>query len=563
MQKSFALLWFLLLLCLFVSCTQQKTRRVDVFYYNEPDAIQNLDPALISYRSSIWVGTQIFNGLVELDSLLQIRNCIASSWDVDTSGTLWTFQLRKDVYFHKHPAFGKDSTRKVTAKDFQYSFERICNGSTKSTGLWVFSGTIFDASEYNQRTKTNNYTTDSIKGIIVLNDSTIQFKLTKPFASFLAILTMPYGWVVPKEVVEYEQQNFGLKPIGTGPFSLSNWHLEIDMLLERNTLYFKVDSFNKQLPYLNEVQISFVKDTKSEFLQFTRGEYDFIGSIDPVIAPTIVTADGSSLRSEYKNFTLFECGAHSVEYYGMLLDTSNPIVKNIPLSYSKLVRQALNLAIDREKIVRYVLRGAGIPASYGILPPSMPGFSPSVKGYLFNLDSAQKLLTAAGFPNGKGFPPLTLQIGANERSASVAEVVQENWKQLGISINIVQVTFPKHLSMIRKGELPLWRTSWIGDYPDPENFLALFASKNFSPKGPNTTHYSNRMVDSLFERAYSPLLSPSERYILYNRIEEQVLEDSPWIFLYYNKVQWVVQPSVRGMFLDGSNRLLLEKVSKI
>jgi peptide/nickel transport system substrate-binding protein len=550
-----------IIICLLFGCSKQKSKRTDTFYYNETEAIANLDPALISYRSAIWVGTQIFNGLVELDSTLQIKSCIAKSWDIDSTGTVWTFDLRADVYFHSHPAFGKDSTRTVTANDFKYSFERICNASTKSTGLWLFSSTIKDAKEFHNRTK-KFPTDDSIRGIVALNDSTLQLHLTKPTASFLAMLTMPYCWVVPKEVVEYEQQNFGMKPIGTGAFTLTSWKPEIDMVLSRNNRYFKVDSTYKQLPYLNQVEISFVKDSKSEFLQFTRGEYDFIGSIDPVIAPTVVTPDGKSLREKYKNFTLFECGVHSVEYYGMLLDTSNSIVKNIPLSSSVLVRQALNLAIDREKIVRFVLRGAAIPATNGILPPSMPGFSADVKGYTYNLDSAQKLLTKAGFPKGNGIPPITLQIGANERSASVAEVVQENWKQLGINVTIVQVTFPKHLSMIRNGELPLWRTSWIGDYPDPENFLALFASKNFSPKGPNTTHFFHPMIDSLMEKADSPLLASSERYKLYNQMEEIVLKNAPWILLYYNKVQWLVQPNVRGMNLDGSNRLLLEKVFK-
>lgn len=548
-------------ICLFFGCTKQKSKLVDTFYYNETEAIANLDPALISYRSAIWVGTQIFNGLVELDSELQIKGCIAKSWDIDSTGTKWTFHLRTDVYYHSHPAFGSDSTRTVTAFDFKYSFERICNASTKSTGLWLYSSTIKDAKEFHNRSK-KFPTGDSIGGIVVVNDSTLQLHLIKPTASFLAMLTMPYCWVVPKEVVEFEKQNFGMKPIGTGAFSLAKWKPEIDMVLTRNNRYFKVDSIYKQLPYLNQIEISFVKDSKSEFLQFTRGEYDFIGSIDPVIAPSVVTPDGKSLREKYKNFTLFECGVHSVEYYGMLLDTSNPIVKNIPLSSSVLVRQALNLAIDREKIVRFVLRGAAIPATNGILPPSMPGFSPNVKGYTYNLDSAQKLLAIAGFPKGNGFPPITLQIGANERSASVAEVVQENWKQLGINVTIVQVTFPKHLSMIRNGELPLWRTSWIGDYPDPENFLALFASKNFSPKGPNTTHFNHPTVDSLMEIADSPLLPSSERYKLYNQIEEIVLKNAPWILLYYNKVQWLVQPNVRGMYLDGSNRLLLEKVSK-
>jgi peptide/nickel transport system substrate-binding protein len=152
-------------------------------------------------------------------------------------------------------------------------------------------------------------------------------------------------------------------------------------------------------------------------------------------------------------------------------------------------------------------------------------------------------------------------LGANPRTLSVAEAVQQQLAELGIRVELRQVSFPQHLSMVREGRCMLWRTNWIADYPDPENFLALFYSAYAAPGGPNTTRIRSSALDSLYERA---LAEPSQhrRFELYRRMEALVLQEAPWVFLYYPHVIRLLQPSIQGMHVDGSDRLVLEHVRK-
>lgn len=534
--------------------------RLNSFSYNEPDGIGSLDPAVASYQAAIWATGHLFNGLVELDSNLAIQPCIAKSWDVNADGTEWTFHIRK-VLFHDNVVFGKNRTRSVTASDVQYSIERICDARTKSTGLWAFRNKIVGVDDFHRQTKESPESAEHIKGIVVKDDSTIIFKLEKPFAPFLAVLSMPYGYIVPKEAVEHYGSDFGQHPVGTGAFAFYHWTQDIELVAKRNPAYFKKDEQGSPLPYLEEVRITFLRDIKNEFLEFTRGQYDIVSSIDGTFAPSVYEVDGT-LKEPYTEFVMHRAASQSVEYYGFLLDTTFAAAKAVPLASNKKLRQAMNYAIDRHRIVTYVLNGRGIPARHGVLPPTMPGFNPEVKGYGYDVEKARTLLAEAGFPNGKGCPQLLLQLGNNARTASVAEAIQEMWREIGLNVELQQVDFPQHLAQVRQGGLAMWRTSWIGDYPDPENFLALFISENQAPAGPNTTHLVTEELDALYSRALSPNLSASERGSLYNEMEEIIIDEAPWIFLYHDVLMRLTQPNVHGFHLDGSGRLLLERVFK-
>lgn len=545
---------------LFACSNTDEEDRGNTLYYNDADGISTLDPAQMSYRAAIWAGYQLYNGLVQLDTALRITPALAHSWEVDSTGTQWIFHLRRDVYFHTDSCFGKTQTRAVVAADVKYSIERIGNAQTASRGLWVFSGKLLGFDEYYEATKTGT-ASDGIRGIVVLNDSTVQFTLTKPFAPFLSLLTMPYAYIVPHEAVEMYGKDFFRHPVGTGPFHLAHWEPELRLVVERNPAYFERDEAGNQLPYLQRVSVSFARDAHTEFLEFKQGKLDFVSSVDPSIASSVFTPEGT-LTPEFSKYRLLQAAAHSIDYYGILLDSSKQATKALPLATSKKLRQALNYAIDREKIVRYVLKGKGIPAHNGVLPPSMPGFSNSVHGYSYNPEKARQLLAEAGFPNGKNLPPLALYLGMNERTAAVAEAVQQQWKELGISLDIHPMDFPQLLQMVSKSELAFWRTSWIGDYPGPENFLALFYSPNKAPQGPNTTHCVRHDLDSLYEAALSPRLSDAEQYALYNAMETIILDEAPWVFLYYNIQQRLAQPWVEGFSLDGADRLILKTVRK-
>lgn len=547
----------LLLLALF-GCDRNSKSDSSIFHYNEPAGIGTLDPAFTNYQAAIWAGGQIFNGLVETDTSENIVPCIARSWSLDTSATVWTFNLRNDVFFHSDACFGSAKTRRLTAADIKYSFERICNAKIKSAGLWIFHGTVEGADEFHRETAKNDKT-NGINGIVVLNDTTLIIRLAKPYAPFISLLTTPFCWIVPHEAVEYYKEQFAHHPVGTGAFRFLSWEQDRELALTRNERYFRKDNEDNQLPYLDGILITFIRSPKTEFYEFEQGRLDFIAAIDNSVTSQVLNSDGT-LSTKFADYHLIRKLAQSVEYYGFQLDDALPVAQNQPYSTSVLLRQALNYAIDRDKIVKYVLQGRAVPAKHGVLPPSMPGFSPKVEGYYYDVEKSRELLLQAGFGNGRQLPPITLQIGANERTASVAEAVQQQWKEIGLDVQIQQVDFPRHLSMIRNGELPLWRTSWIADYPDPENFLALFYSKNASPAGPNTTHFHDARFDSLYELALSPKLTPAERYAMYNRMERIVLDNAPWIFLYHDINLRLARPSVIGLCPESAGKLILETV---
>ena len=573
---SYMLVSVLCFLVVLSSCTREQVQQSETtFSYNEPNGITSLDPARAGYQAAIWAGTQLYNGLVERDSALHVVPCIAKSWDSDSSGTRWVFHLRRDVFFHEDPCFGKVNTnsetslntnsqtslktRVVTAQDVEYSFLRLLDVRTKSPGLWVFQKRIKGAEEYIEQTR--NGFSNHCSGIRCVGDSIIVIELTKPFAPFLQLLSMPYAWIIPREAVEYYGEEFSRHPVGTGPFRLGHWIPDIELVLQRNERYFKTDEKGHRLPYLESVHISFMRDTKTEFMEFRKGRLDVLAALDPSIATAVVLSDGT-LQRTFSAYRLQQVCAESIEYYGMLLDTLCEGGKFSPLARSVLVRRALNYAIDRERIVRYVLHGKGVPAHHGVIPPGMPGFSPQVEGYRYNPDLARKLLADAGFAGGKGLPPVILQMGNSARTVSVGEAIQQMWKEIGVTVNLKQVDFPQHLEMVSASKLALWRTSWIADYSDPENFLALFASDFFAPRGPNTTHYNKSSVDSLYELIASSPVSSDRRYSWVHELERTVLEDCPWVFLYYPVIQRLVQPNVSGLPIDGSDRLVLERVFK-
>lgn len=544
------------------SCRKEESDSQGKFRYNESDGIASLDPAMASYMSAVRATGHCFNGLVEIDSALTVVPCLAKSWKVSSDGLTFTFYLRTGILFHDDPCFGGKS-RSLKSEDVKYSIERICSGRSKSTGLWVYRDKIKGADEYHSRT-TLGESTSGISGIVLIDDSTVSIELTRPFAPFLSLLTMPYGFIVPKEAVDFYGDRFGVHPVGTGAFRFKSWKQDGELAFQRNPDYFKRDEKGSPLPYLSEVIVSFLRDSRTEFLKFLNDDLDIVMTIDPQFAPTVFDDEGN-LRAEYKKYSLRVAAAQEIEYYGIMLDSTSDGSRGLPLWKSKLVRQAMNYAIDREKIIRYVLRGKGLPAYHGVLPPSMPGYSNEIDRYRFQPELARKLLDSAGYTQTKkGFlPEIVLQLGNNARTASVAEAVQEQWKEVGITAKLRMVDFPQHLAMVRSGKLPLWRTSWIGDYPDPENFLALFYSKYKSPVGPNTTHFNSIEVDSLFEAALDPRLTQQERYRLYTKLQHIVVDEAPWVFLYYNVLQRLVQPTVTRLTVDGSNRMVLESVRKV
>lgn len=540
-------------------CRKSNNAGKNVFRYNEIEDLSTLDPARTSARAPWWVGGQIFVGLVGLDSALKPIPLIAKSWTTSQDGREWTFHLRNDVLFADDPCFSGGKGRRVTAEDIRYSFERICTQATASTGFWIFRGKVVGAEEfYNDSAKTTHA---HVAGFRVADDTTFVISLIEPSPIILSLLSMPYGYIVPHEAIEKYGKDFMRHPVGAGAFKLAEWADGQRLVLVKNPSYFEKDPSGVRLPYLDSVEVSFNTDKKTEFMQFQEGKLDAVATVDPTFVDQVLTPDGTSLKGDFTKYRLFTTPSMSVEYYGFMLDSTAPGAAGSPFVKNRFLRRAMNYAIDRDAIVRYVLHGQAIPAVHGPVPPGLPGYS-GVSGYTFDKEMARKLLDSAGYPNGAGLPEIQVQISESERVVAVAQVVQEQLNAIGIKMRINRVSPAQHRSMAADGKLPFWRANWMADYPDAENFIALFYSRYASPSGSNTTRFSDPAVDSLYRAALAPGLSIDQRSAMYGAAERIILDQAPWILLYHSTIQRLTQPGIEGYAVDPLDRLMLSHVRK-
>lgn len=528
------------------SCSNNQSDTLKVFRYNESKGITTLDPAFARSLPLIWPVHQIYNGLVQLDDSLRIKPSIAHSWDVSTDGLQYTFHLRKDVFFHNSPAFPNGMGRRVVADDFIYSFGRVLDPQVASPGAWVFS--ILDTKK-----------TNTINGCKSLNDSTLVVFLKKPFPPFLGLLSMPYAYVVPNEAIEFFGKGFRSNPVGTGPFQFKFWREGEKLVLRKNPNYFERDEKGHKLPYLEAISISFITDKQSEFLELLLGKIDFISGVYAASKDELLTR-GGNLNPKYADRLKMITGPYlNTEYLGILVDSNLEIVKSNPLQNPD-VRKAIGYGFDRGKLMTYLRNNMGYPAYNGFVPSGMPGFSDKVMGFTYDPELSKRLLAKAGFPEGKGISPITLS--TTDDYVDICEFIQHQLSEVGIPIQIEVFPGAAYRDMLANSRLIFFRGSWVADYADPENYLSLFLSENFSPGGPNYTHFKNSEFDILYNESLVQT-NDSMRYLIYNRMDSLVLASAPVIPLYYDKVVRFVSKQVVGMRSNPMNLLNLKRVNKV
>ena len=460
---------------LFFSCENNKENKNlnQVFRYNEHKNIGSLDPAFAKDNADIWAVNQLFNGLVQLDNTLNVQPCIAKSWTVSKDALTYSFLLRDDVFFHKQKLFGKDSTRTVKASDFEYSFNRLIDKKIASPGRWVLN---------------------KVESFSAENDSIFTIKLKQPFPAFLGLLTMKYSSVVPKEIVEHFEIDFRANPIGTGPFKFKRWEENIKLVFRKNDNYFEKDTNGNKLPYLEAVAITFLPDKQSEFLQFIQGNLDFLNSLDASYQDDILTSNGQ-LRAKYVTQINMIRGPYlNTEYLAFYMDSKTPEMQ------SKLIRQAVNYGFDRQKMMTYLRNGIGIPANGGFIPKGLPGYNATI-GYSYNPEKSKTLINRFKKETGNNTPRITITTTSNY--LNFCEYIQRELQKTGLVVNVDVIPASTLKSAKASGKLDLFRASWVADYPDAQNYLSLFYSKNFAPNGPNYTHFKSDIFDALYSKSFS------------------------------------------------------------
>lgn len=540
---------FILTILLTTNCsnndqkTQQITSDKSVFYYNEKDGISSLDPAESNILPHIWICNQFYNGLAQSDDSLNVIPCIAQSWKIEENGTKYIFHLRNDVYFHDNPCFPNGKGRKVKAYDFEFSFNRLLvtpNSTAASLLLYI------DKSE-----RTNFRPFQSI------NDSTFVIYLKEPYSVFLNILTMKYFSVIPYEAIDYYKKTFYSHAVGTGPFMLKQWEEGNKMILVKNSNYFETDKHGNRLPYLDAVSISFIKDKETAFIEFLNGKLDMLSGADAMNINEVLDKSGALNKTYTSKCYLQKANYLKTDYIGLLVDEK--VNKNSPL-LKKTFRQALNYAIDRERLVKYFRNGVGTPAVSGIIPKGFKSFDTSiVKGYHYNPDKVKELLKEAGYPNGKNLAEITLHI--TEDYKEQASFLQSQWKEFNIpvKISIEQPSVFRQATLLFQYEM--FRKNWLADYIDEENFFSLFYSKNFAPIGFNYTHFKNVDFDLLYEKALRTT-DEKEKIKLYQEMDKIIIDEAPVIPLYYDEVVRLVNHKIKGLKVNPTNVLNLKYVQK-
>jgi len=521
--------------CLILTnCSSDKNKDKDhlVFRYNEHYQISTLDPAFARNPSIIWPTTQLFNGLVQLDTALNVKPDIAKSWRISGDAKTYTFTLRDDVFFHKHEAFKTaDSTRRVTASDFTYSFNRLTDDQVASPGSWVLS-------------YVDHYS--------AVNDTTFVIQLKRPFPAYLGLLSMKYCSVVPEEITTFYGSDFRANPIGTGPFKFKRWEEGVKLVLRKNENYHEKDANGESLPYLEAVAITFLPDKQSEFLQFAQGKIDFLNNLDPSYKDELLTASGK-LKEKYKDRVALQINPQlNTEYIGFYLDSKTPEVQNA------LLRKAANYGFDRQKMITYLRNGIGSPAVHGFIPIGLPGFN-KAQGYTYNPVKARALVAQYVEQTGDRNPTLT--IGTNSQYLDICEYIQRELEKSGLQVSI-EVMPPSTLRQKKSsGDLDAFRASWIADYPDAENYVSLFYSPNFTPNGPNYTHFKSENFDRLYEQSLS-ITDIEQRKLLYQKMDSLIIDNAPIIPLYYDQSVRFISKQVKGLESNPQNFLVLKNVRK-
>lgn len=533
--------WFLSLFMILSCENKHAESEKKVFNLNIDQGLTTLDPAFARNQNATWMINQVFNGLVQIDSNLNTIPCIAKSWETSADGLSYTFTLRNDVYFHDDPVFKNGKGRKVIAADFVYSFNRLIDPKVGSSGGWIFSDKVKD-----------------IHNFIAVNDSTFQVKLVKPFPAFLNLLTAQYCSVVPHEVVDHYGKDFRSHPVGTGPFKFKYWKEDEILVLLKNEKYWEKEG-DQRLPYLDAVKVTFINDKQSAFMNFIKKELDFFDKVDGSYRDDILTKSGKTTNKYKGEFQLRKGAYLCTEYLGILVDTAKAIVKHSPLR-DKKVRQAINYAIDKKKLIKYLRNSIGTPADAGFVPAGMPGFDRTqVKGYSYDPKKAEALLAAAGYPDGKGLPLITLS--ASTTSKDLIEFVQGELGAIGIKVKVDVNPSASLRDLMSKNEVTFFRGSWIADYPDAENYLSVFYSKNRVPFGPNYTGYFNDDFDRLFEQSYYEK-DPEKRYALFHQMDNMILEHAAIVPIYYDQSVVMLQNNISGYPMNALNLMILKRVHK-
>ncbi|QBG47255.1 hypothetical protein EGM51_07555 [Verrucomicrobia bacterium S94] len=528
--------------------------------YGQTSRIRGLDPAISGEVSSSMAISKIYEGLLEYDYLARpykVIPALAESMpEVSDDGLVYTFKIRKGIYFHDNPCFPDGKGRELKAGDFVYSFKRVADVKNASSGFWVFNNRIKGIDAFHEASKGEAPTDYSmeVEGLKALDDYTLQITLLEPYPQLLYILAMHYAFVVPHEAVEFYGKEFVNNPVGTGPYELVEWRRNSRIEFYRSPKWEetgRVERYpskgtpeqaaagllkdaGKPIPFNDRVVQFVIDDSTTSWMMFLAGQLG-ASSISPDNWDAVVMPD-KSLSSSLadRGIELISSPYTAVYYLGFNWD--DPVVGEVDDPEQNMrnrkLRQALSCAYEFDVMNRF-MNNRLYPVE-GPIPSPLAGELKEPSPYRFNLEKARKLLAEAGYPDGIDQKTgrrleISIEMGsADSNTRQSTALLADMFEKIGVVLKANYNTWPAFIEKMNRRQAQTFRLAWVADYPDAENFLQLFYSKNASP-GPNHSNYRNPEIDRLYEKVRIMPDSP-ERTALYEQMARIIVEDAPWIF---------------------------------
>ena len=554
----------LALLVVISACTKHEKEPANTVHVATPEKIKGLDPAM---AGDLYSGDEVgktYEGLLQYHYLkrpYQLTPALAEEMPTYSADhkTL-TFKIRKGVLFQDDPCFKETNGkgRELTAEDFIYSFKRIADPKTLSEGWWIFENRVVGLNAWRDEASKSGKTdySKSIEGLQAPDKYTLQIKLKEASTQFLYYLAMTFAYVIPHEAVEMYKDDFARNPVGTGPFvyDRKNSNLGSRLIWNKNPTYRKefypsegapgdkeeglLADAGKPLPMSDRIVVNVFVEPQPMWLNFMSGKLDISG----IPKDNYDQAFGADKKLhpdlEQKNIVLHKEPQLDITHESFNL--SDPI-----LGKNKYLRQALSMVVNAEQLVDLFYNGRAI-AAQGPIPPGLAGYDPTFKNPYrqFNIEKAKELMKKAGYPNGEGLPPIEYNTLSSSTYRQITEYVEKSFAVLGVKLKVNTYTWPEFLAALKNKKGQMWGYAWGADYPDAENFLQLFYSKNVAP-GPNDSNYSNPEFDKLYEASLK-LHDGAPRTALYQKMVKMLVEDAPWIWAVHRIKYTLSQPWTRN-----------------
>lgn len=528
-------------------------------FFAETKRIAGFDPAKAMDLPSIQAMSKMYEGLVQyayLDRPYRVEPCLAEALPtVSPDGKVYTFKIRKGIYFQDDPCFAKSPAvtgkgRELCAADFVYGIKRVADLKVGSPGYWAFRDRIVGLDEFRNRSGLGPTDYDApVAGLETPDRYTLRIHLIRPFPALLWILTMNFAYAVPREAVDFYGPDFVSHPVGTGPYILKshihNYRLEFVRNPKwqetgRKELYpasgEAADAANglladagKPIPFIDRLVQYVITDPSTQWLLFLSGQLEAT-ALSRDNWDAVVTPDRKLTREmTSRGIEMTAAPALDTAYVGFNME--DPVVGK-----NRFLRQAMMAAFDREHWTRF--QNGRVTPAMGPIPPAMRVSEPNESLFPFDLERARSLMIQAGYPGGKDPATgrrleLTLELGSGEsETREMAEVLASFMERIGIVLVPSFNNWPSFLKKLEQKRAQLFYLSWMADYPDPENFLQLFYGPNVTP-GANRCNYVNPVFDRLYEKA-GTLSEGPEKQNVYAQMEQIVKTDCPWLFLHHS-----------------------------